>query len=52
MVTVNLNIQNYVNNGQKGNINHIEFAKDGVQKVYRKCSDKQAGLKTKRSCYL
>ena len=52
MLTVNLDIQCCLINGQTGNISQIEFDQGSVQKVYVKLSDKQAGLKALRSSYL
>ena len=52
MLTVNLDIQDHLINGQTGYISHIEFVQDSVQKVYVKFSDEQAGLKAMRSFYL
>ena len=49
MLTVNLDIQDCLNNGQTGNISQIEFAQISVQKLYVKFSDEQAGLKAVRS---
>ena len=49
MLTVNLDIQDRLINGQTGNISHVEFAHGSVRKVYVKFSDEQAGLKTIRS---
>ena len=39
MLTVNLEIQDRLINGQTGKISYIEFAQDIVQKVYKKFSD-------------
>ena len=52
MLTVNLDIQYRLINGQTGNISHIKFAQDSVRKVYVKFSDEKAGLKAMRSFYL
>ena len=52
MLKVNVDIEDRLTNGQTGNISHIEFAQDSVQKVYVKFSDEQAGLKAMRSSYL
>ena len=52
MVTVNLEIQDGLINGQAGNNSHIEFAQGSTQKVYVKFSDEPAGLKPMRSSYL
>ena len=49
MLTVNLDIQDCLTNGQTGNISQIEFAQISVQKLYVKFSDEQAGLKAVRS---
>ena len=52
MLTVNIDIQDRLINGQTGNIRHIEFAEGTVHKVYVKFSDEQAGLKAMRSSYV
>ena len=52
MLTVNIDIQGCLINGQTGIIGHIEFAQDSVHKVYIKFSDEQVGSKAKRSPYL
>ena len=52
MLTVNLEIQDRLINGQTGNISHAEFAQSSVRKVYVEFSDEQAGLKAMRSSYL
>ena len=49
MLTVNLDMQDCLTNGQTGNISQIEFAQISVQKLYVKFSDEQAGLKAVRS---
>ena len=52
MLTVNIDIQDCLINGQTGNIRHIEFAEGTIHKVYIKFSDEQAGLKAMRSPYV
>ena len=52
MLTVNLDMQDRLINGQTGNIRHIEFAQGSVWKVYINFFDEQAGLKAMRSSYL
>ena len=43
MLTVNIDLQNRLVNGQTGIIKHIEFAQGSVRKAYVKLSDEQAG---------
>ena len=45
MLTVNIDIQNCLINGQTGVIRHIEFAEGSACKVYIKFSDEKAGSK-------
>ena len=52
MLTVNIDMQDCLINGQIGIIRHIEFAQCSACKVYIKFSDEQAGSKAKRSSYL
>ena len=52
ILTVNLDIQDRLINGQTGNIGHIEFAHGSVWKVYVRFSDEQADLKAMQSSYL
>ena len=52
MLTVNIDKQDRLINGQTGIIRHIEFAQGSVCKVYIKFSDEQAGSKAMRSFYL
>ena len=52
MLTVNLDIQDRLINGQIENISYIEFAQGSVPKVYVTFSDEQGGVKAMRSCYL
>ena len=52
MLTVNLDIQGLLINGQAGNINHIEFAQGSVWKVYVRFSNKKASLKVLKSSNL
>ena len=52
MLTVNVDIQDRLINGQTGNIEDIEFAQGTVRKVYVKFSDEQAGIRETRSSYL
>ena len=49
MLTVNIDIQDHLINGQTGNISHIELAQGSACKIYVKFSDEQAGLKAIRS---
>ena len=48
MLTVIVDIQDRLINGQTGNIEHIEFVQGNVHKVYVKFSDKQAGTRAMR----
>ena len=52
MLTVNIDIQVGLINGQTGNIRYIEFAEGTAHKVYVMFSDEQAGLKVMRSSYV
>ena len=52
MLTVNIDIQDRLINGQTEIIRHIEFAQGSVCKVYIKFSDEQAGSKAMRSSCL
>ena len=52
MLTVNLDIQDRLINGQTENIRNIKFSQGCVKKVYIKFSDEQAGLKVTISSYL
>ena len=52
MLTVNIDLQDCLNNRQTGIIRHIEFAQGNASKVYVKFSDEQAGSKAMRSSYL
>ena len=52
MLTVNIDIQDRLINGQTGNIRHIEFAEGTIHKVYITFSDEQVGLKAMRSSYV
>ena len=49
MLTVNMDIQNRLINGQTRNIRHIEFAHAIARKVYVKFSNEYNGSKTMRS---
>ena len=51
-LTVNIDIQDCLINGQTGVISHTEFAQGSTCKVYIKFSDEQAGSKAMRSSYL
>ena len=51
MLTVNIDIQDRLTNGQTGSIRHIEFAEGTFHKVYVTFSDEQTGLKAMRSSY-
>ena len=50
MLTVNINIQDRLINGQTGIVRHIAFI-GSAHKVYEKLSDKQVGSKVVRSSY-
>ena len=52
MLTVNIDIQDRLFNGQTGIIRHIEFAQGSVCKVCVKLSDEQVGSKSMISSYL
>ena len=52
MLTVNVDIQDCLINGQTRNVKHIEFVQGSIHKVYVKFSDEQAGLRAMRSSYL
>ena len=52
MLTVNIDTEDRLINGQTGSIRHIEFAEGTVHKVYVKFSDEQVGLKAMRSSYV
>ena len=52
MLTVNIDIQYRLINGQTGNIRHTEFAEGTVHKVYVNFSDEQADLKATRSSHV
>ena len=49
MLTVNMDIQNRLINGQTRNIRHIKFAHAIARKVYVKFSNEYNGSKTMRS---
>ena len=51
ILTVNIDIQDRLINGQTGIIKHIDFAQGSTHKVYIKFSDEQAGSETMRSSY-
>ena len=52
MLTVNIDIQDRLTNGQTGIIKYIQFAQGSVCKVYVKLSDEQVGSKSMRLSYL
>ena len=52
MLTVNIDIQNYLANGETGIKRHIEFAQGSVRKLYIKFSYEQAGTKAMTLPYL
>ena len=52
MLTVNIDIQDRLIDGQAGNIRHTQFAQDKGCKGYVKISDEQSGLKAIRSSCL
>ena len=52
MLTVNIDTQDCLINGQTRVIRHIEFAEVSARKVYTKFSNEQAGSKAIRSSYL
>ena len=52
MLTVNVDIQDRLINGQTGNIEHIEYVQGTVHKVYVKFFDEQAGIRAMRSSCL
>ena len=51
-MTVNVDIQDRLINGQTRNVKHTKFVQDSIHKVYVKFSDEQAGVKAMRSSYL
>ena len=51
-LTVNIDMQDRLLNGQTAVIKQIEFAESSACKVYIKFSDEQAGLNAMRSSYL
>ena len=52
MLTVNVDIQDRLINGQTGNVKHIELVHGSIRKVHVKFSDEQAGLRAMKSSYL
>ena len=52
MLTVNVDIQDRLINGQTGNFKHNEFVQASIHKIYVRFSDEQAGLRAMRSSYL
>ena len=52
MITVNIDIQNRLNNGQTGSIGHIYFGLGRFCKVFVKCYDEYTSLKAMRPSYL
>ena len=51
ILTVNVDIQDCLINGQTGSTRHTEFAHGNFRKVYGKISDEQDGLKVMKSSY-
>ena len=51
MLTVNIDIQDRLINGQVGEVAHISVTNSDIQKVYIKFSDSQIGAKVKSSCW-
>ena len=51
-MTVNVDIQDRLINGQTRNAKHTKFVQGSIHKVYVKFSDEQAGVKAMRSSYL
>ena len=52
MLTVNVDIQDRLINGQTGNFKHNEFVQASIHKIYVRFSDEPAGLRAMRSSYL
>ena len=52
ILTVHINVQVFLINGQTGVIRHIEFAQNSARKVYAKFSNEQVGSKATGSSYL
>ena len=52
MLTVNIDIQNRLINGQTGVLRHTESAEGSACKVYITFSDEKASSKAMRSSYL
>ena len=52
MLTINIDIQDRLINGQTGIFRHIEFAEGSVCRVHVKFSDELAGSKAMRTSYL
>ena len=52
MLTVNIDIQDRLTNGQRGYVSHIEFAQGCVCRIYERLSDEKAGLNAMRPYYL
>ena len=51
MLTVHVDIQYRLIDGQTGNAKHIRFIQGSIHKVYVKVSGEQAGLRAIRSSY-
>ena len=52
MLTVNVDIQDRLINGQTRNVKHTKFVQGSIHKVHVKFSDEQAGVKAMGSSYL
>ena len=52
MLTVNVDIQDRLTNGQTGNVKHIEFVLGSIRKVYANFSDEESGVRAVVSSYL
>ena len=52
MLTVNVDIQDRLTNGQTGNVKHIEFVHGSIHKVYVNFSDEESGVRAMISSYL
>ena len=50
MLTVNIDIQDKLMNGQVGEVAHVTVVNNNVEKIFVKFSDPQVGLKVKTSC--
>ena len=52
MLTVNIDVQDRLTDGQTGNIRHTEFTQGSLCKVHVNNSNEQAGFEAMRLCYL